>query len=187
MSIATQPAPPKAATRGWFSRNWKWFVPATFALLAALTAITVFAYVQVRLYRYRSHPAYEMALATVQESERVQARLGEPIEQSGWFPQQQGEGRELTFNFTVVGTKETAAVAAQASLIDGEWAVNSLRVRFPNDEQINLTQGVLARQKIDTPVFDPTKEPKNEPESKEAQPESTDLNVQVPDLPPGLK
>jgi len=187
MSTATQIAPAATPTRGWFSRNWKWFVPASFAMLAALTAIAVFAFVQVRLHRYRSHPAYVMALAAVRESEKVQSRLGEPIEQSGWFPQRQGEIGELTLNFTVTGPKESAAVAAQATLIDQEWAVNSLRVRFANDEQINLTQAVLAKQKVDTPAFDPTKERHKEPSTSQPPPESTDVNVQVPDLPPGLK
>jgi hypothetical protein len=192
MSTATQPAPPKTAARGWFARNWKWFVPSAFLLVVVLAGIAAFGYVTVRLHRYRSHPVYELALSTVQESSSVKARLGEPIRQSGLLPERKFdlEGEiihGLTLNFTVTGPKETAAVAAQANLLDGEWAVNGLRVRFPDGEQVNLTQDVLAKQKIDTPEFDLASEQKGKSTTDQPTQESPELNVQVPDLPPELK
>jgi hypothetical protein len=192
MSIATQPARPKPAARGWFPRNWKWFVPSSFTLVAALVAAGVFGYVQVRSYRYRQNPAYQAALSEVQSNKQVQALLGEPVVDSDWNPQGAIELRdndtmgEARFNFTVSGPNGHADVIAEGRMVDSEWALTRLELT-QDGERMPLTRQILAKQKVDTPVFDPAKEQKKDPATDQPPPESTDLNVQVPDLPPGLK
>jgi hypothetical protein len=54
-------------------------------------------------------------------------------------------------------------------------------------ERMRLTKEILAKQPVDTPKFDPAKAQRKEPATNEPSPESTEVNVQVPDLPPGLK
>jgi hypothetical protein len=157
MSVASQPAA-EIRPASWFRRNWKWFLPGLFVVTVVMGAVAIFGYVQVRSNGYRQNPAYQLALDVVQSSEEVQERLGAPIEDSDWNPQgrYEREGdtiRGAGFNFTVSGPQGSADVAVQASLIGGEWAVNGLHVRFA-DQQLDLTQQVLAKQKIDTPEFD---------------------------------
>jgi hypothetical protein len=193
MSTAIQIAPAATPTRGWFSRNWKWFVPATIALVAVLAAIAVFGYVQVRSHRYRQNPAYQAALAEVQGNKQVQQLLGEPIVDSDWNPQGAIELRqnatigEARFNFTVSGPKGHADVITDGRMVAAEWALTRLELLAQDGERIRLTNQILSKQKVDTPAFDPTKERHKEPSTSQSPPESTDVNVQVPDLPPGLK
>lgn len=193
MSTATQPARAVPAARGWFPRNWKWFIPSTFTLVVVLAAIAVFGYVQVRSYRYRQNPAYQAALAEVQANKQVQDLLGEPILDSDWNPQGAIELRdnsslgEARFNFTVSGPKGHADVAAEGRMVDAEWALTRLELITQDGERIRLTRQILGKQKVDTPAFDLATEQKNKPTTDQPTEESPELNVQVPDLPPGLK
>jgi hypothetical protein len=187
------PSAPAARERGWLRRNWKWFIPSMLLVAIALGAIAVFSYIQIRSYRYRANPAYHTALAEVQQNKQIQERLGEPIADSDWNPQ----GRidisdnlgDAAFNFTVSGPKGSAEVATQGRMVNGEWAVTRLEVRFADDTRVNLTNEIEAKQEIDTPAFDPrTKRPapekSNEPPKEVTIPE---LNVDVPDVPTDVK
>jgi hypothetical protein len=193
MSTATQPAPPKTAARGWFPRNWKWFVPSTFTLVAVLAGVAAFGYVQVRSYRYRQNPAYQAALAEVQANKQVQDLLGEPVVDSDWNPQGAIELRdnatlgEARFNFTVSGPKGHADVGAEARMVDAQWALTRLELITQDSERIRLTKEILAKQKVDTPAFNPKAEQQENSTADQPPQESKELNVQVPDLPPGLK
>jgi hypothetical protein len=180
--------------RSWFRRNWKWFVPGMFVVAVAMAGIAVVGYVQIRSYGYRQNPAYQFALSVVQASEEVQTRLGSPIEDSDWNPQGEydkvGETiRAAQFNFTVSGPNGEADVAVQSSQIAGEWAVNGLTVRFSNDERVALTEEALAKQKIDTPEFDPQSEQNKQTKNDTSQdsPPPPDVSVDVPDVPAGVK
>jgi len=198
MSTASRPASPplptSAPTRGWLRRNWKWFIPGTFLVAVLLGAIAIFGYVQVRSYRYRANPAYQLALAAVQQSETVRDRLGEPIVDSDWNPQGNIEVREdasigeARFNFTVSGPEGDADVATNARMVDGEWALTGLDVRLPNDEIIRLPYEVLTNQKVDTPAFDLDAEARRKSKAADKSEDvKTTVDVEVPDLPPGLK
>ena len=87
MSVVANTTDSGPKTRGWFRRNWKWFVPGTLLVSIMLGAIAVFGYIQVRAYRYRANPAYQAALAEVQSSKEIQNKLGTPIVDSDWNPQ----------------------------------------------------------------------------------------------------
>jgi hypothetical protein len=192
MSTATQPVPPKTAARGWFPRNWKWFVPSTFTLLAVSIGVAIFGYVQVRSHRYRQNPAYQAALAEVQLNKQVQDLLGEPVVDSDWNPQGGYDrfGDTITgarFNFTVSGPKGHADVTTEARVVDEEWAVSRLELLTADGERIRLTKEILAKQTADTPAFNPKAEQQESSAADQPPPESKELNVQVPDLPPELK
>jgi Cytochrome oxidase complex assembly protein 1 len=196
MSVVAHTADAGPETRGWFRRNWKWFVPGTLLVTIILGTIAVFGYIQVRAYRYRANPAYQAALAEVQASIEIQDRLGAPIVDSDWNPQGAIEIRndatmgESRFNFTVSGPKGNAEIGTDARMVDGEWAIARLEAIFPEGDRISLTEQVLARQKVDTPAFDPkaaknsTSNGKTPERSKEPGP---NLDVEVPDVPPGVK
>jgi hypothetical protein len=189
MSVASQPTAMQPPRR-WFRRNWKWFLPGMFVVAFAMAAIAVFSYVQVRSYRHRQNPAYQLSLATVQDSDKIRERLGEPIEDSDWNPfgrvePSTGHG---TFIFTVSGPKGHADVATQAHTVKGEWAVNRLEVRFPEGDVINITEEALANQQVDTPAFDPNKaqQPQATKDPSQDKP-APDVNLDLPEVPPELK
>jgi hypothetical protein len=186
-----------ATPRGWFGRNWKWFLPAMFAAVVALAGLAVFGYVQVRAYHYRANPAYQAALAEVQASDEIQQRLGEPIVDSDWNPQgaidlrNNGAMGEARFNFTVSGPEGHGDVTADGRMVDGDWALARLEVLFGDGERVRLTEQVRAKQKVDTPQFDPNQAKRQKsqqpPEKEDGNEAGPSLDVEVPDLPPGLK
>ncbi|MEX2142174.1 MAG: cytochrome c oxidase assembly factor Coa1 family protein [Pirellulales bacterium] len=192
MPVASQRATTMQPPRSWFRRNWKWFMPGMFAVAIAMAGIAVFSYVQIRSYRFRQNPSYQAALAAVQASEQIQSRLGKPIVDSDWNPQGSIEVRndatigEARFNFDVSGPDGNAIVTTNARMVDGEWALTSLDVQFGDDEVIRL-KDFLAQQKVDTPEFKAGSD--DEPKSLTEKPpkEIIDVNVEVPDVPPGLK
>lgn len=181
--------------RGWFRRNWKWFIPSMFLAAVVLGAIAVFGYVQVRSYRYRSNPAYQAALAAVQESPRVRDRLGQPIADTDWNPQGDidvSEGATIggaTFNFTVSGPNGSADVATDGRMVNGQWALTRLELRFPDGDRLSLTKEIEAKQKVDTPAFDPDAEKRRQSKTADAAQDATarEVTVDVPDVPPGVK
>ena len=190
MTVASQPATMQPPRR-WFRRNWKWFVPSMFVVAVLMAGVAVFGYVQIRSYRYRQNPAYQIALAAVQKSERIRERLGEPIEDSDWNPFGRVEPStgHASFIFTVSGPNGHADVATEAHTVVGEWAVNRLDVRFPDGDVIKLTDEVLANQEVDTPGFNP-KAKENQSAKNDKLPDTPpppDVEVDVPDVPPGIK
>jgi hypothetical protein len=198
MSTASRPAPPplptSAPTRGWLRRNWKWFFPGTFLVAILLGAIAVFGYVQIRSSKYRANSAYQMALAEVRQNAKIQERLGEPIVDSDWNPQgdidvtQDSALGGASFNFTVSGPEGSADIATDARMVDGEWGLTRLEVRFPDGERVNLSEEVFAKQKVDTPTFDLQAEAQRKSKAVDASEDvKTNVDVDVPDLPPGLK
>jgi hypothetical protein len=195
MLVATKPVTKAPPARGWLARNWKWFLPATFAAAVVLAAIAAFGYVQIRSYRYRQNPAYQAAVAEVQTNKQLQERLGQPIVDSDWMPQGAIDVRddasigEARFNFTISGPQGTADVNAEGRMVDAEWALSRLEVLFDDGERVRLSEQVRAKQKHDTPAFDLQKEQqrqakKDEQTHNEPAPE---VNVEIPQLPPELK
>jgi hypothetical protein len=159
-----------------------------------LGAVAVFGYVQVRSYGYRANPAYRLALAAVQESQRVREQLGEPIVDSDWNPQgnidvaDDDSIGEASFNFTVSGPKGSADVATDGRMVEGEWGLTRLDLRLSDDEVLRLTEEVLANQKQDTPEFNLATEAQRKSKApSKSEDVKTNVDVEVPDLPPELK
>ncbi len=194
MPVASQSAAVMQPPRSWFRRNWKWFLPGMFVVAVVLAGIAVLSYVQIRSYRYRANPTYQAALAEVQASTEIQDRLGLPIEDSDWNPQgaielrNDGDAGEARFNFSVSGPEGQADVITKGRMVDHEWAVTDLNVLFPDGERVSLSEQIQAKQKVDTPEFDPQAEPK-QPSKQDGPPgaPAPDVNVQIPDIPPGIK
>jgi hypothetical protein len=165
-----------------------------FVVTVALGAIAVFSYVQIRSYRYRHNPVYQAALSEVQTNDQLQDRLGAPIVDSDWNPQGAIEIRDnatigdAKFNFSVSGPDGYADVSAEGRMVDGEWAVTGLEVLFPDGDRADLSEQIRAKQKVDTPEFDPQAQQKKQDKNDESQGEPPpDVSVEVPDLPSGIK
>src|SRR4030095_7438097 len=70
--------------KGWFGRNWKWFVPVgclTIVLMAVVFVAAVFYFVFGSI---KSSYAYREAMTKTRSNAAVVRELGEPIE-PGWL------------------------------------------------------------------------------------------------------
>jgi Cytochrome oxidase complex assembly protein 1 len=127
MSVAPQNS--QNQPRGWWSRNWKWFVPVgcILPILVCCGGGTgIFLY---GLNTIKSDPGYQQALATAKADPRVKEALGEPITED-FVPQLQllnSNGTEsLKLTVGLKGPKGSGTLDALGQKIDGKWVYSKL-------------------------------------------------------------
>src|SRR5262249_36859671 len=69
--------------KGWFGRNWKWFVPVGCLSMVGTVVAVVAAFIYFVFGAIRSSDVYQQALAKTRSNPAVVRELGEPIE-TGW-------------------------------------------------------------------------------------------------------
>lgn len=153
------PEPPK---RGWFRRNWLWFVPmiiiGPFLLCAGCGGLIAFTVISA----IKGSDAYKLALERVQQSPDVQAQLGEPITDATPFPtgnvsSSNGEGSALIF-MRVAGPKGAANVVIEAEETGHVWHFDKLEVTVDADgARIDLSDEHVPSAD-DAPAFAPPAE-----------------------------
>ncbi|MDP9268072.1 MAG: cytochrome c oxidase assembly factor 1 family protein [Acidobacteriota bacterium] len=123
---------------GWWSRNWKWFVPVGCLTLIALFAALLAGIVLIVSGSMKSSDAYKLALDKAQHDARVQQRLGTPIE-AGMFASGNinvaGSAGEAGLTIPISGPKGKGTIYVDATKFAGEWKFNRLEVGFDGDEQ----------------------------------------------------
>lgn len=131
------PPPPQ---RGWFARNWLWFIPtgclsvlAVFAVFVAVVAVFVFG-------AMKSSDPYKTALARAQASPQVAAALGTPVEDSFYLSGQinvSGDGGNANFSIPVSGPNAKGTLHVTGTKSGGVWDYSVMRV------QVNGTPGSI--------------------------------------------
>jgi len=127
--------------RGWFARNWFWFVPLVIFLPIIVCAGCCTGVFTFGIGAMKASEPYQQALATVQEDPRIQDALGTPIEDATWMPtgefnieNDQGTAR---FDFDIKGPKGRAHVRTESRMIGGSWQIVELIVTIEEtDERI---------------------------------------------------
>src|SRR5437667_3695228 len=129
-SPAPQPVPQPPARPGWWSRNWKWFVPTgccltPLVLLSAFVAFLVFVVGGA----LKQSDAYKGAVARAKADSRVTSALGTPISE-GWFVSGNvhttfvSGDADLTIHIS--GPKGKGTISAVATKSGGEWSYSKL-------------------------------------------------------------
>ena len=138
------PAPPPP--RGWWQRNWKWFVP-TGCCLTPLVLGGVFAAFMVLVVfgAMKQSDAYKMAVARAKSDPRVTSALGTPITE-GWFlsgkTSVNGGSGEADLTIPISGPKGKANIYAIATKSGGDWTFSKLSVKIEGSgETIDLEGG----------------------------------------------
>src|SRR4030095_2659570 len=70
--------------KGWFGRNWKWFVPVGCLSMVLMIVVFVAAVAYFALGSIKSSYVYQEAIAKTRSNAAVVRELGEPIE-PGWL------------------------------------------------------------------------------------------------------
>ena len=141
--METIPPPvPAAPRKGWWGRNWKWFVP----LLSAVT-LTLFAGFMLLIFSavlgmMKSSDAYQQALQAARKDPAVAVALGEPIKE-GWFIMGNinvnGPSGEANLQIPISGPKGEGDIYLEATKSAGQWSYSTLLVRVDgSDEPIDL-------------------------------------------------
>jgi hypothetical protein len=137
--------PPVAARRGWWSRNWKWFVPTgcltLFVLFCAFIAMIVFGVFAI----IKSSDTYKDALARAKADPRVISALGQPIK-PGMFvsgnTNSSGGSEHADLAIPISGPKGSGKIYAVAVRSGGKTTYTTLAVEVEKTgKRIELTGG----------------------------------------------
>lgn len=120
---------------GWWSRNWKWFVPTgcfTLLLLGAafitLIVVTVFA-------AMKSTDAYKTATARAKANDKVRAALGTPIKERIFLSGKtnvEGSSGTTEMSIPISGPKGKGTIYVIGRKTAGRWSYSTLEVEVPN-------------------------------------------------------
>ena len=144
MEPTMQPAQPLQQP-SWWSRNWKWALPAgCLILLVPPLLLTGFAggIIAIVFGSIKSTDVYEEALARAQAHPAVIEALGEPVEDRWWVSGQinaTGSSGSADLAIPLRGSKGTATIYAVASKSAGRWEYHTLEVEVEGrPERIDL-------------------------------------------------
>ena len=137
------PAPQPSQPPGWWSRNWKWFVPTGCCLTPLVLGGAFAAFIILVVFgAMKQSEAYKMAVARAKADQRVTNALGTPIEE-GWFlsgkTNVEGSSGNADLTIPISGPKGKGTIYAVATKSAGEWTFSKLAVKIDSSgETIDL-------------------------------------------------
>lgn len=119
---------------GWWSRNWKWFVPTGCCLTPLVLGGAFVAFLVVVIFgAMKQSDVYKMAVARAKADSRVIAALGTPIEE-GWYlsgnTSVNGGSGDADLSIPISGPKGKGTIYAVAKKSGGEWTYSKLAVKI---------------------------------------------------------
>src|SRR5207302_9900023 len=150
MESQPPPLPAQPPRKGWWQRNWKWFVPTGCLTLIALGVLFVVCIVFFVFSILKSSDAYKIAVTRAKEDQRVVAVLGAPI-QEGLVPSGKtnvnGPSGEADIAIPISGPKGKATIYAVGTKSAGKWTFSKLAVQVEgSDETIDLNESSSAAE-----------------------------------------
>jgi hypothetical protein len=131
----TSPSPgvPQPPPAGWWSRNWKWFVPTGCCLTPLVLGGAFAAFIVLVVFgAMKQSDAYKMAVARAKADPRIVAALGTPISE-GWFlsgkTNVNGGSGDADLTIPISGPKGKGTIYAVATKSAGEWTYAKLVVK----------------------------------------------------------
>jgi hypothetical protein len=183
-----QGLPPQEKKRGWWSRNWLWFVPTLLLTLIILCCgcpvgigYLVFSKALDEMYKL---PVFQEGMKKIEADPQVKKEIGEPIVIVRWPPPSfridQTDGRgEADVRWEIDGSKGRAKAHLTARLTGDKWETIVLEVVLPSGKKVSLLTEGEGEGKA--PLFEGTKPNATPTENNKPAPE---INLQTPgDLP----
>ncbi len=142
MSSPYQPVPLEQAgiqpRRGWWARNWKWFVPTLVVVFILLVAAFVFGILALVFGSMKMAEPYKYAMEQAQHSPVVVQRIGQPVK-AGMLVSGQinvsGPTGHADLAIPISGPRGKATVYVVGDKSAGKWTYQTLEVQFEGDPQ----------------------------------------------------
>jgi Cytochrome oxidase complex assembly protein 1 len=144
---ATQPPPipsaqpPLPKARGWWNRNWMWFVPTGCLSLILLFVLFVGGIMLAVFGALKSTDVYQTAVTRAKADMRVRASLGNDVREgmlvSGNANVSGGSG-QTDLSIPISGSKGKGTIYVVATKSAGEWIYSQLVVKTEGGETIDL-------------------------------------------------
>jgi Cytochrome oxidase complex assembly protein 1 len=133
MNPDTPPATALPPRPGWWSRNWKWFVPTGCLTMLLLVACFLFLILSIVFGAIKSSDAYKTALAKAKADPRVMSALGSPIT-DGFFVKGttnvSGTSGQADMTVPISGPKGKGTIYFVATKFAGQWSFSKLMVEI---------------------------------------------------------
>lgn len=133
MNPDTPPVTAQPPRKGWWGRNWKWFVPSgclTMLLLAVGFGFLILTFVFGAM---KSSDAYKAAMTQTKADPRVVSALGSPIA-DGFFvwgkTNVSGTSGYTDMTVPISGPKDKGTMYFVASKFAGKWTLSKLMVEI---------------------------------------------------------
>ena len=132
------PNPYNAPPKGWFGRNWKWFVPVTIVVLMLLFVGFVGGIMTLVFGAMKNSTPYQHAVAVATHHPQVIRELGSPIE-PGWLVSGSinvsGPSGEAKLSIPLKGRLHKGTVYVEATKSLGLWNYQALVVEIEDTQQ----------------------------------------------------
>ena len=158
--------PPAGPRKGWFGRNWKWFVPGGCLTIIVLIAVFVGCILAIVEGSVKRSGAYTQALAQAQADSQVSDKMGQPVK-PGWFVSGNvnvtGDSGDADISIPISGPKGKGKIYAVAKKSAGLWQFETLQVEVEGlPGRIDLLQAPPAAQTA-PPAMAPSTAPAAQP------------------------
>jgi hypothetical protein len=171
--------------RGWWSRNWKWFVPSVFLFMVLICCGGPLGIVYLVFSGLYNSEAYKMTMEKIKNSEELKQELGQPIE-NVWNPppsfriEENADGRgDADARWEIEGPKGRGRAHVIARMSDKKWEIVTIEVTIvSNNKKIVLKDeggGNVA------PPFKPQGAAEGEKKEGAAPPPDLSPNIPMPD------
>jgi Cytochrome oxidase complex assembly protein 1 len=136
---ATFPGP-EQKPRGWWSRNWKWFVPTLFLCLILMCGGCLGGIAIIFISGLKHMEPYVVTMEKIQADKEAQEAFGQPIRDDSWFPVMGTAGNDLHIRWDLVGPKGKgkADVTARLNNKSNKLEIVVIEVTLPNGKKITL-------------------------------------------------
>ena len=139
----TQPSAGRPRRRGWWSRNWRWFVPTLLLTTLVLCGGGVLGFYLFNVKPLRLEPYPTGGMQLVQKDARVIDRLGQPIRNVTLVPSGERNVNGGLLPCLAVFRRGRATRDGHTSIvrpwpIDDKWGFSQLDVTFASGERIRI-------------------------------------------------
>lgn len=130
--------------RGWWSRNWLWFIPTMLLATVVVCCGCLGGIVFWAFNKVYDLEMFQTSMAKIQADDTLRRELGEPINIVRWPPpafnitETNGKG-EGDIRWEVEGPKGRAKAHMHARLDDNRWEVVTLEVVLANGKKVILS------------------------------------------------
>jgi len=142
MEAGTQPSNSSPAGRGWWSRNWKWFVPTGCLALVVLIIAFVVLIALLVFGTMKSSEVYQASLARAKADPAVAEALGSPLKDGMFLSGKtsvDGASGEADLAIPISGPKGKGTLYVVASKSAGLWKYTTLVVEVQKtSERLDL-------------------------------------------------
>jgi hypothetical protein len=158
--------------RGWWSRNWKWFVPGViFVCLVLIFVFLTTVYVMI----HRREP-YMATMQAARDHQEVKEALGESIKDLRWIPGGRygvsGDQGDAEMIWEIAGSRGQGTLHVVARRRGGKWEYITMEATLPGGKKVSLI-------KEDEGNVAPPFKPQGEEAAKKPEADAPPLNIDL--------